>query len=660
MSVSEVRDHIHRRRRNLAFALVVLALVASLVVAALLATHVVEVSAAPADAEPTLAQKKGAMLIFGQRVFLYSAEGTVTASAEGFFPRDIAVSRSDEARRLPVRLEPRPGIVTIAVESAEEFLVRVDGGIVGNAPELELELAPGMHVVTIRGPRIERFDEEIEVAGRGAAQTFTFAPVPTAPVATVEFRVAAEPSSARISIDGAVVGTGTYAGAVQPGRRAILIEADDFAPHRREIDVAADAGAVDIGTISLSPLPARVAIRSNPAGATVLVNGDFRGATPLETQLAAAGEHRLSVRKAGFHNVEEVLRPAPNARLERTYELTTVTYRARIATNLPAQIQINGRIVGNAPLTVDVMDNDEIRAIAGGLAAKPIRVRPGAEGEREYAFELMRPGELAFESAALETTAAGIRLRKFAPAHFDARESEQAPANMIELSRAFYFAVFETTIGDYRGFDPSFAPGLPETRPATAVTWQDAAKFCNWLSAEAGLPPAYELGAAFAKLDPDSLGFRLPTEAEWEAIARYDFAAGRVRGRPNMWGSSPTIPRAFANVAGRELRAASTPFLPDFVDNHPGIAPVGTYPPNFNGIHDLGGNVSEWVHDYYRSGPFMPDVAKDPLGPRTGTDRVVKGANHLSADRAALSPGYRTFAANRSDTVGFRVARWIH
>ena len=173
------------------------------------------------------------------------------------------------------------------------------------------------------------------------------------------------------------------------------------------------------------------------------------------------------------------------------------------------------------------------------------------------------------------------------------------------------------------------------------------------------MPPAYVFGGAFATLDAGSTGFRLPTEAEWEAVARYDFASGGIRGRPYAWGASPTIPRAFANVAGRELRTRGVPFLADHVDNHAGIAPVGTYPPNFNGIHELAGNVSEWVNDYYRAGSFAPDTRTDPLGPHTGTDHVVKGANHLSADRDALSPGYRTFVANKSESVGFRVARWI-
>ena len=657
----ELLRHIRRRRRNLTVALAAIAGIAGVVVAVLFGTRVIEVVVEPADAQAVLDRKQGALLTLGRRIFLYSAEGTVTVGARGFVPLDIAVARSATARRLPIRLKPRPGIISLVVESTEDFLVRLEGRIVGAEPELEIKLAPGAYVVTVQGPRIERIEDEIHVTGRGVKQTFTFAPAVAAIVPSVGFRVAAEPSFARILIDGASVGTGSYTGSLEPGIHEIVVEANDYAPHRRQVDIPADAVLSDIGTIVLPPLPALVAIESTPTGATVLLDGKYRGGTPLRVELEAGREYRLSIRKTGFRQADDVLHPLPNARIERLYDLAATSYPARVTANMPAEIAVNGRIVGTAPLTLNVLDNDEITAVADGFRAEPIRVRPGGEGIRHYAFRLLELARFAYESAAPESTApAGIRLRRFAPLRFDARESEDAPPKTIELSRPFYFAVHETTVAAFRAFTPGYAPGHASDQPAGSVTWQDAARFCNWLSASAGLTPAYVFGGAFARLDTDSLGFRLPTEAEWEAVARYDFERERVRGRPYAWGASPIIPRAFANVAGRELRSGGAPFLPDHVDNHPGMAPVGTYPANFNGIHDLAGNASEWVNDYYRAGPFTPDSRKNPLGPHTGTDHVVKGANHLSADRATLSPGYRTFAANKSEAVGFRIARWIH
>ena len=690
MSASEgdgdLRRHIRRRRRNLRIALAAVGAVAAVTVAALFATRVVEFVVEPTDADATLARESGALMTLGRRVFLYSGEGAVTVAAKGFSPRRIPITRSIEGK-LTVRLDPLPGIVSLIVESTDEFLVRVDGRIVGTESELVVELAPGTHLVRVEGPRIG-LQREIDVAGRGAVQTFTFAP----PVAASDtdgvrdsdgtrdsdgsrdsdgvsdtdatrpiFEVAAEPSFARILIDGTVAGTGHYRGAIDPGTHELAVEAEDHAPHRRRIDIPAGTGVNDIGTVTLTPLPAIVSIRSAPAGATVLIDGKYRGETPLRVEMTPGGERRLSVRKAGFRAAGDVLRPLPNARIERDYDLSRTSYRARITANRPADIAVNGRIAGRVPITVEVVDNDEITALAEGYRAKPVRVEPGGGQDRDYAFRLLEPGRFAYETAAAELTAAGgVRLRKFPPLRFDARETERDRPRIIELSRAFYFAVHETTVASFRAFKADFSPGTDANLPAASVTWQEAARFCNWLSGEAGLDAAYVFGGAFAKLDPNSRGFRLPTEAEWEAVARYDFARGSVRGRPYAWGNAAVIPPGFANVAGRELRGQGIRFLDDHVDNHPVLAPVGTYPPNFNGIHDLAGNVSEWVNDYYRAGPLAADSDTDPLGPPSGTDRVVKGGNHRSADRAALSPGHRAFAANKSDAVGFRVARWIH
>lgn len=671
MSASEASGdllrHIRQRRRNVTVALAAVAGAAAAVIALLISTHVVEVTVEPPDADAALERKQGVILTVGRRVLLYSSQGIVTVGAPGFFPRDVPVARADGKRRLAVLLDPRPGTISISVQSDEDFLIRVDGRVVGDDPQLNLELAAGTHSVDIQGPRIAPIQREIEVEGRGARQSFTFTPTIATDAPSVELRVAAVPSFARILVDGSPVGTGKFAGPLHPGVHEVGVEADDYAPERRLVDIPADATTRDMGTIVLTPRPARASITTTPAGATVLLNGDYRGDTPLQLELAPGREHRLSVRKTGFRHADELLNPLPNARIERFYHLTATTYRARITANLPAQIAVNGHSVGSSPLTVEVADDDEITASAEGFIAQPIRVRPGGEATRAYTFKLVEAAQFAYQSAAPVITApAGIRMRRFGALRFDVRPGGSASPEPVELSRPFYFAVHETKVAAYRAFEPQFAPHLPPDIPAVDVTWQDAARFCNWLSAQAGLPAAYETGGAFPKLNPRSLGFRLPTEAEWEAVGRYDFAAGRVHARTHPWGGARSIPRAFANFAGRERRhagagpAGSTAFLPDHVDNHRDLAPVGSYPANINGIHDLWGNASEWVNDYYRAGPFQPERRVDPRGPHTGTDHVVRGANYTSGDRAALALGYRTFAANKSHTVGFRIARWIH
>ncbi len=663
MSDSEgpsLRGYILRRRRRLAASLGAVAGVGLLVVGALLATHVIEVRVAPDDADATLQHEGGILVAMGRRVLLYSEAGVVTVSAPGFAGRSVEVSRENPERRVAVRLDPLPGQISIMVDSERAFLVRVDDRIMGAESPLRIELSPGTHAVAIEGPRIARLEADIDVMGRGAEQSFSFTPRDAPPVPTSELVIAARPAFARILIDGVPVGTGAYRGPVRMGVREIVLEADDHVAEGRRIEVKAGAGALELGTVTLRPLPASVSIDSEPSGAAVLVNGEYRGDTPLSIQLAAGDEQRVSVRKTGFATAGEALRPLPNARIERTFTLSREMYRAEVSANVPATVAVNGAARGSTPLVIDVVEGDTITATAPGRAAGPIVVRGGEGQARRYAFMLLHPNELAYREAASEMTVpSGIRLRKFPPLRLRTGGPDGG-ARDLELSRPFYFAIHETTAGIFRDFEPGFAPGVPADHPAASVTWTDAARFCNWLSAASGLPPAYELDRAFPRLDPASLGFRLPTEVEWEAAARYDVASRRTRDHRYPWGAAPQIPRAFANVAGRETRSGGGRFLAEHVDNHAGLAPVGSYPPNFNGIHDLTGNLSEWVNDYYRAGVMAPDGWRDPLGPPSGTDHVVKGGNHTSGALALLLPSHRDFVAHRSVLVGFRVARWIH
>jgi formylglycine-generating enzyme required for sulfatase activity len=229
--------------------------------------------------------------------------------------------------------------------------------------------------------------------------------------------------------------------------------------------------------------------------------------------------------------------------------------------------------------------------------------------------------------------------------HFNEGSSDELPVHTVYLD-AFYIDKYEVTnelyakfLNEYgRNEDEEGHQLLDVSNPYCLIEFVDGR-----YRPKAGYEkhPVVEVSWWGAMAYARFYGKRLPTEAEWEKAAR-----GGLVGKRYPWGDE--ISHDMANYDGTGGR-----------DRWDGTAPVGSFPPNGYGLYDMAGNVWEWCADWYDENYYSRSPRRNPRGPDSGGDRVVRGGSWLSNPNN-LRAAYRNYCRDPLLTyynVGFRCAQ---
>jgi len=208
----------------------------------------------------------------------------------------------------------------------------------------------------------------------------------------------------------------------------------------------------------------------------------------------------------------------------------------------------------------------------------------------------------------------------------DEGDDDEQPVHRVVLD-SFYLDTFEVTNRRFAkfvaaiqseppwGFADQATPVVYAEQPVRWVNWLEATGYCLWA------------------------GKRLPTEAEWEKAAR------GPDGRPYPWGNEP--PTAAHAVFG--LKEGDETVSP-IGNRHQGRSPYG--------VHDLAGNLYEWVSDWYDDAFYATPPTRNPRGPVEGTVKGQRGGSYINSPYR-LRSAFRTKAdpTEHDPHVGFRCAQ---
>ena len=249
------------------------------------------------------------------------------------------------------------------------------------------------------------------------------------------------------------------------------------------------------------------------------------------------------------------------------------------------------------------------------------------------------------QSVTVIRTASGMQMVRIPGGWFemgsDTGEPDERPVHRVWID-SFYMDCFEVVQSEFHRHQISDPSHFKDpNHPLEQMNWTDATLYCNERSLAEGLQPCYDEKTWTCNFAAN--GYRLPTEAEWEYACRagtssvYSFGQGPMSLDDYGW---------FARNSGEHTHQ------------------VGQKKPNPWGLYDMYGNVAEWCQDYYAADYYARSPERNPQGPDTGTERVLRGGA-WNSQPSACNSAYRnsdpsindTCLAN--DTIGFRCVRRV-
>lgn len=622
----------------------------------------------PVDAEPSgyVTLEDGLGWVSDEdQVYVLGSNYQIAVHAEGFVSETIDIIPESTNSFIEVTLDPKPALVTVTTEPAQEGTKwSLDNELISTSANLQMKIEPGDHQIVVNHPYFEPIERTLTLE-RAQEIDFTF---PLNNV-TRPINIQSKPTGAFMTVDNGSPIMLPHTGSLAGGKHIVQIQAAGYVPISDQIEVT-NTDTVIERNYRLRAMQSGVIVYAEPSSVRIALDGRSINNGSVAT-INANQSYDIQVSQQGYISERRSVRVPPAQTQELSIQLKQAMGQVSFSSQpRGADVFINEQNLGQTPLSVELQTlptqvefrRQGYRTLS--TTTVPVLNKPTAVNVKLLTELNARLRELP----TVMTDRSGVQLVRFKPdqnAFFiGAPRSEVGQrANeilrQVQLTKHFYASKYEITVGQFRKFQPGFAGGQASNMPVTGVSWAEAVQFCNWLSEQEGLAVFYQInGGQVTGYNIYADGYRLPSEAEWEWLAR---KAKRREMTPYTWGTKKTITTASGNLADESAKGKVRSFIPRYNDKYAALAPVGSFPAEVSGLHDMSGNVREWVNDRYALiVPATGDIAVNSFGPPYGEGNAVKGSGFKSSSNTDLRAASRHQGRSASDDIGFRVVRFVY
>ena len=426
----------------------------------------------------------------GGRYLLWKGKYRVRAERERNYPLDEEIEvrgGGGEEFRFAMRLLPG----RVVVETVAGAEIRIEGMDEVYSPGEEIPLDPGTYGLAVSAPRYKELNAPLAVEGGGGLEPFTAELEPD----WAEITASSNPPGAELRSEGQVLGITPATVELLSGERLLSFSRPGFATHREPLTVVAGSPQT-LPTIRLQPAAGVLRVQTNPPGASITVDGDFRGGSPATVEVSPDRAHRVVVSRAGYESQERTVTLGRGAEQSLNIRLEPRLGTIRVL-SLPAgaQVSVNGQPAGRTPLDLQLPSTgQQLEFSLEGYVAQSREVIPQPAYPQEVEVELLTPRQqmLAAQPREIQTSQDATMVMLF-PGEFEmgSQRGSQGWRNnevrrRVRITKRYYLGVKEVTNKEFRAFIPNHTSGAERFRslsvdssPAVNVDWQAAAAFCN-------------------------------------------------------------------------------------------------------------------------------------------------------------------------------------